>query len=596
MLTMTRTVNSNDAASAQPDHNGILNSQQQLQLLEVPAAVGRSRRTPSAMEALHNATLVQLPLGVGYARRDGTFIWCNTAFEKMLGLVAGEFRQKTIRELTHSDDLPGNDRMLADLWEGRIKSYSLEKRYIRRNGAELWVNVTASMLRVRGGQPICSVGFLEDITARKNMQAEVERVQEALVQASRQAGMAEVATNVLHNVGNVLNSVNVSASIVADRIKGSKGTRLAEVAALLEENQADLPYFFGQDERGRKLPRYLAALAEQLASERDSLLKELNDLRANLDHIREAVSLQQTHARRGGLLETVSVVDLVEDSLRMNVGALTRHRVTLERDYRDRPGITVERHKVLQVLVNVIANAKYACDESGRDDRQVVVRIETVAEGVSIAVLDNGVGITPEVMRRLFTHRLHHAQGRSWFRTAQRLAGCRRTGRHAHRRKRRAGPRCDVPPHAAIASGGQAVSEPTLTTQQGLLSLNRRVLVIDDNPSIHADFRKVLNTSPVEGGELLDMLEAEVLGAATQVASPQFDLDVAFQGEEGVEKARMALQGGPALCAWRSWTCACRRASMDSRPSACCGAWMRRSRSSSALRRRTTRGAKWSRG
>jgi CheY-like chemotaxis protein len=88
------------------------------------------------------------------------------------------------------------------------------------------------------------------------------------------------------------------------------------------------------------------------------------------------------------------------------------------------------------------------------------------------------------------------------------------------------------------------VSDTAQTTQQGLLSLNRRVLVIDDNPAIHADFRKVLNPSPVEGGELLDMLEAEVLGAPAQVACPQFELEVAFQGEEGVQKAKAALQNG----------------------------------------------------
>jgi signal transduction histidine kinase len=260
------------------------------------------------------------------------------------------------------------------------------------------------MIRTREGVPVCTVGFLEDITARKDMEAEVERVQKALLDASRQAGMAEVATNVLHNVGNVLNSVNVSASLVAERIKGSKGARLADVATLLEQNRADLPRFFGDDERGRKVPQYLRALATQLAGERDQLQQELADLRANIDHIREAITMQQTYAKRCGVLETVAVVELVEDSLRMNTGALTRHRVALARDYRDRPEITVDRHKVLQILVNLIRNAKYACDESGRNDKQVVLRIEAVPQGVCIAVIDNGVGIEPAVMERLFTH------------------------------------------------------------------------------------------------------------------------------------------------------------------------------------------------
>jgi signal transduction histidine kinase len=280
----------------------------------------------------------------------------------------------------------------------------MEKRYMRRDGTALWVQVTAALIRTPAGEAVCTVGFLADITVRKTMEAEVERVQKALVDASRQAGMAEVATNVLHNVGNVLNSVNVSASLVSDRIKSSKAARLGDVARLLEQNVADLPRFFGEDDRGKKLPHYLRALATQLGVERESLLKEIGNLRANLDHIREAVTMQQTYAKRCGVLEKVSVVDLVEDSLRMNTGALTRHHIGLKRDFRDQPEITVERHKVLQILVNLIRNAKYACDETGRNDKEVVLRIESVPQGARVSVIDNGVGIAPEVMERLFTH------------------------------------------------------------------------------------------------------------------------------------------------------------------------------------------------
>jgi PAS domain S-box-containing protein len=341
---------------------------------------------------------------VGYATREGNFIWCNEAFDRMLGLARGEHRYKSIRELTHSSDFASNDGLLRDLWDGRIRSYSIEKRYVKRDGSELWVRVTAAMIRSATGEPVCSVGFLEDISVRKGMEVEVERVQKALVDASRQAGMAEVATNVLHNVGNVLNSVNVSASLMVERLRGSKAVRLGEVAALLEQHKNDLAGFMGQDPRGAKLPAYLAALSVQLASERESLLKELAGLRANLDHIRESVTMQQTYARRCGILEKVTVEDLVEDSLRMNSGALTRHHVALQRDYRDRPEITVDRHKVLQILVNLIRNAKYACDESGHDHKQVIVRIEAVPEGARISVIDNGIGIAPEVMGRLFSH------------------------------------------------------------------------------------------------------------------------------------------------------------------------------------------------
>jgi PAS domain S-box-containing protein len=386
-----------------PENTGVLNAEQTLKMLAFPAELALSDEE-LGIEALHHATFPQLPLGVAYATREGGFLWCNEAFEKMLGLAPGEYKSKSIRELTHAADFQANDELLGDLWEGRRKSYSLEKRYLRRDGTELWVRVTAAMIHTHAGEPVCTVGFLEDMSSRKKMELQMEQVQKALMDASRQAGMAEVATNVLHNVGNVLNSINVSASLAADRIKSSKSARLADVAALLDRHKADLPGFFARDERGLKLPLYLQALATQLGAERESLLKELADLRANLDHIKEAVNMQQAYARRCGVLETVPVVDLVEDALRMNTGALTRHHVALERDYRFKPDITVDKHKVLQILVNLIRNAKYACDESGSSEKKVIVRIENAPEGVSIGVIDNGVGIAPEVMGRLFSH------------------------------------------------------------------------------------------------------------------------------------------------------------------------------------------------
>ena len=266
----------------------------------------------------------------------------------MLDLEPGEHLRNPCCDLTHASDFTSNDQMLQDLWNGRIKSYSLEKRYVKRSGAELWVRVTAAMVRSPDGEPVCSVGFLEDISAQKHMQMEVERVQKALIDASRQAGMAEVATNVLHNVGTC--SQHQCSAVSPERLKQpGVAERSGDAVA---QHSADLPEFVRGDPRGQKLPQYLTALATHLQVERDSLLKEMSDLRANLDHIKEAVTMQQAYARRCGVLEKVAVVDLIEDSLRMNTGALTRHHVELKREFTPCPDITVDKHKVLQILVN----------------------------------------------------------------------------------------------------------------------------------------------------------------------------------------------------------------------------------------------------
>ena len=391
-------------SSRKVDAEEALDSGQTLKLLALQESSLPQTPGDVGLDALHHATFLQLPMGVGYANREGTLIWCNEAFEQMLGLAPGEYRNKSIRDITHSSHQDSDERLTAELWEGKRSSYALDKRYVRKDGVDMWVRVTASLVRKRDGTPVCSVGFLEDITVQKKMQAEMERVQKALVDASRQAGMAEVATNVLHNVGNVLNSVNVSASMVTERLKGSKVARLGTVAKLLGANVADIGNYLLRDSRGQKVLPYLEALSGQLVAERDAQLAELESLRTNIDHIKETVSMQQAYARRCGVQETARLQDLVEDALRMNAGALTRHQVTLKRDFRADSWVTLDKHKVLQILVNLVRNAKHACEESGSQARRIIVRIESMPNGPCISVIDNGIGIAPDVMPRLFRH------------------------------------------------------------------------------------------------------------------------------------------------------------------------------------------------
>ena len=274
---------------------------------------------------------------------------------------------------------------------------------VRPDGSRRTIVSSAQRLIGQAGQPLGALAVIEDITERRLAEAELERVHSQLLVASREAGMAEVATNVLHNVGNVLNSVNVSASIVAERIKKSKCSGLARVAALLQEHAAD-PTAFLTGAQGRHLPVYLQELAAALLAERDTAIAELEDLRANVEHIKEIVAMQQSYARRGGVTDLVDIRTLVDDSLRMNEGAISRHGITLVRDFQEVPQIVVDKHKVLQILVNLIRNAKYACDESGSAEKRVTVRVRAGNGLMQIAVIDSGVGIPPENLGRIFNH------------------------------------------------------------------------------------------------------------------------------------------------------------------------------------------------
>ncbi len=244
----------------------------------------------------------------------------------------------------------------------------------------------------------------EEIEERKRMEAKVEKTHNELMLASRQAGMAEVATSVLHNVGNVLNSVNVSANLVAEQIQRSKAGNVSRVARLMEEHAGDLSGFLTRDARGQQLPTYIADLARHLATERELVVKELKSLTKNVEHIKDIVAMQQDYATVMGVTETVKVADLVEDAMRMNMGALERHNVQLVREYdKALPELNVDKHKVLQILINLVRNAKYACDESNRTDKRITIRAAKMADRVGISVIDNGVGISPENLTHIFS-------------------------------------------------------------------------------------------------------------------------------------------------------------------------------------------------
>lgn len=245
----------------------------------------------------------------------------------------------------------------------------------------------------------------DDLEKRVRERTEqLEQVHKQLLEASRKAGMAEVATGVLHNVGNVLNSVNVSATLVAESIGKSKVSGLARAVALLQEHELDLGSYLGSDPRGKLLPAYLVQLSEHLQTDQETSVKELNFLRQNIDHIKRIVAMQQTFASASGVEECVDVRELLEDCLRLNQSSLSRHGVEVIREIDEVPLIILDKHKVLQILVNLVSNARQACDDSGRIDKRLRLRLTSGDGRVRFSVTDNGIGIPAENLTRIFNH------------------------------------------------------------------------------------------------------------------------------------------------------------------------------------------------
>jgi signal transduction histidine kinase len=230
-------------------------------------------------------------------------------------------------------------------------------------------------------------------------------LQRQIRETSHLAGKAEVAASALHNVGNVLNSVNVSSSIISDKMHQWKIANLGKAVALLREHESDLAVFLTRDPKGKQLLHYLCVLADHLAAEQSEMIKEIALLSGDIDHIKEIVAMQQSFSKVSGTRESVLPADLAEDALRISGADLDRHQIELVREYSNTPAITVEKHKVLQILVNLISNAKYACDDSKRADKRLTVRVALRGpDRIRISVADNGIGVCQTVLPRIFTH------------------------------------------------------------------------------------------------------------------------------------------------------------------------------------------------
>jgi PAS domain S-box-containing protein len=368
--------------------------------------VAQHRQTGEALrasEALYHSLVEVLPVSIYRKDAAGRFTFANGHFCRDLGRPATEILGRTVRDL-----YPAEQAARREAIDRRVlatgEPFQGEEAETLPDGTVRWRDRIKVAVLDATGAAIGTQGLSWDITPRKLAEREAAQAHHELLEVSRRAGMAEVATGVLHNVGNVLNSVNVSASVAAERVRSLKIAGLGKVAALVREHEADLAAFFADGGKGRAVPGYLAKLAEHLAAEQAAIVAELAQLRENIEHIKGIVAMQQNFAKAAGVTELLPLAEVVEEALRINAGSLARHGIALTRDFAARPVLALEKHRVVQILVNLIENAKHACTEAAPTAPVIAVRIAQEGGAVRVSVRDNGVGIAPENLTRIFAH------------------------------------------------------------------------------------------------------------------------------------------------------------------------------------------------
>jgi len=245
-------------------------------------------------------------------------------------------------------------------------------------------------------QMIADLG--ENIEARERANAKAK-------QLARDAGVAQVTTGVLHNIGNALTSVKIALEVLDGSRVRNHLDRVARLGYMLAEHKGELEQFLLRDPRGSKVTEYLMALAPELERDRDALRADLERSRERVEHIVRILRAYQDHGRATLEYERVKVDELVDFALEVALSSTRRTRYQVRRELAELPPIRIDKHRTLQILINLVRNAADAIDESGRDGGTMKIVVSRPEDHLlAFAVVDDGVGIAVENLERIFNH------------------------------------------------------------------------------------------------------------------------------------------------------------------------------------------------
>ncbi len=369
--------------------------------------IAEREKTASALrrsEQQHRELISRLPIGVFETTLGGRVNFANAHLLSLVGLPP----HIDARAISLADGVifPLAERQrlwhrLENLQE--VRGFNTTLHHF--DGTSFDVVINARLKTVPVGDELAAEGTVEDVTVRKRAERELEELHAQLLLASRQAGMAEVATGVLHNVGNVLTSVNLIVHDVQDRLKSTRLVHLRRVIEALEREKSRLGEFLTVDPTGRQLPDFLTKLDRHLTEENVQLIADVEGLVRHFEHIREIIVTQQGSAQLQAVIETLAPAQLCEDALRLNADAHDRHGILVDCAFGPVAQVRADRHKVLQILVNVLKNAKDALQVRKPGDRLIRIRVtQPTADRVALSIEDNGAGITSGDLTRIFQH------------------------------------------------------------------------------------------------------------------------------------------------------------------------------------------------
>jgi two-component system, cell cycle sensor histidine kinase and response regulator CckA len=326
-----------------------------------------SDRALRESEERFRATFEQLAVGVAHVATNGRWLEVNRRLADIVGYTREELLERTFQDITYPPDLEADLESMRQMLSGELSSYSLEKRYVRKDDSLVWIELTVSLVRDALGEPKYFISVVQDIDSRKKAERLIDEIADQLRQAQKMEAVGRLAGGVAHDFNNTLSIILGHGELVMQRLAPGDPTR------------EDVKEVTTAAERAASLTRQLLAFSRQQVLE-----PKVIDLNAVLREMYKML------ARLIG--EDVEIRTLTEPGL---------------------GSVLVDRTQFEQVLLNLVVNARDAMPLGGTltletanvefDAAYVVEHPEaSLGAHVMLAVTDTGIGMDPETSSRIF--------------------------------------------------------------------------------------------------------------------------------------------------------------------------------------------------